>query len=233
MTHDLTSLAALREPRALLFDLDGTLVDTVGRRIEAWTRALAGIGLTPQPAVVGGYIGSDGRFLAKEVARRAGRELDEATASDVDRVSGAIFDEINVSPAPLPGAHDLLAALEESHLTFSIATSSLPGQVAVSVSALRLPAPPPIVDGSHVTHAKPDPELLLTAAAQLGVPPEACWYVGDATWDMLAASRAGMVAIGVPTGAADASALMAAGATVSIASLEVLLESLRERGLVA
>jgi HAD superfamily hydrolase (TIGR01509 family) len=226
------TLADLPEPAALLFDLDGTLVDTVHRRIEAWWEALRRGGVDVDRGRLSGYIGSDGRWLAREMAREQGRELDYAETEELDRVSGAIFDELNASPRPLPGATELLTALEDSHLTFAIATSSRPAQVAVSVNSLRLPAPAFITDGSHVANAKPEPDLLLASAAQLGLPPERCWYVGDSTWDMMASVRAKMVAIGVTTGAVDADALAAAGATVAVASLTELHAELRRRGAV-
>jgi HAD superfamily hydrolase (TIGR01509 family) len=226
-------IEALPEPAALLFDLDGTLVDTVRLRIAAWQEALGRHGIDVDQQRLGRYIGSDGRWLAREMARLiAGRDMDWAESDEADRESGAIFDELNRVPKPLPGSTELLTALEESRLTFAIATSSQPGQVAVSVEALRLPAPPPITDGSHVEHAKPEPDLLLASAAQLDVAPAKCWYVGDASWDMLACSRAGMVGIGVTTGAADAATLLGAGARVAIPDLTVLLAALRARGLV-
>jgi beta-phosphoglucomutase-like phosphatase (HAD superfamily) len=226
------TLADLLAPAALLFDLDGTLVDTVQHRIEAWSEALRRAGIATDRARLGGYIGSDGRWLAAEMARQQGRDLDYAETEELDRVSGALFDELNATPAPLPGAIELLTALERSRVTFAIATSSRPGQVAVSVGSLMLPSPPPITDGSHVANAKPEPDLLLASAAQLGVAPEGCWYVGDSTWDMTASVRAKMIAIGVTTGAVGAAELFAAGATVVVASLTELLAELRRRGAV-
>jgi HAD superfamily hydrolase (TIGR01509 family) len=225
------SLQTLPLPRAILFDLDGTLVDTVHLRIDAWTEALRRHGVPADRERLAGMIGSDGRRLAREVSREAGREFAEVEAKLVDDLSGAIFDELNATPLPLPGASELLTTLEVSHMAFAIATSSLPGQVMASVTALALPARPIIADGSHVAHAKPAPDLLLAAAARLGVPPEGCWYVGDSTWDMLACVAAGMTGIGVTTGAADSDALMAAGASVTIASLVTLTAELRRRGL--
>jgi HAD superfamily hydrolase (TIGR01509 family) len=217
----------------LLFDLDGTLVDTVGLRIAAWQEALRRYGFEIDRERLSGYIGSDGRWLAREVARVTGREIDWAESDEIDRVSGALFDAMNAAPRPLPGATELLAALEDSSLSFAIATSSQPGQVPASVGALDLPAPPRIVDGSHVERAKPEPDLLLAAAARLQAEAERCWYVGDSTWDMMASSRAGMVGIGVTTGAAASAALLEAGAAVAVPSLMELLEDLRRRGLVA
>ena len=227
------SLHALPEPKAVLFDLDGTLVDTVRFRIEAWYEALHRHGVAIDRDGVARLIGSDGRRLAREASRAAGREFDEAEATVVDDLSGAIFDELNAAPMPLPGASELLSALETSGLAFAIATSSLPGQVMASVRSLDLPAEPPIVDQSQVRRAKPEPDLLLAAASQLAVGPERCWYVGNSTWDMIASAAAGMVGIGVTTGAADAAALAAAGASATVDSLEVLLGELRRRGLTA
>lgn len=232
MTGAGRSFADLPDPEALFFDLDGTLVDTVPVRAEAWRRAFAKIGLTIDPATLPPFMGADGRWLAGEVGRAAGRELDWAARDELDQFSGAFFDELNVSPAVLPGATELLTALESSDLTFGIATASQPGQVAVSVAALRLPAPPRIIDGGHVENAKPAPDLLLVAAEQVGVAPARCWYVGDSAWDMMAGVAAGMTAIGVTTGATDAGGLRAAGAAVVIDGLSPLLGELRRRRLV-
>jgi HAD superfamily hydrolase (TIGR01509 family) len=225
-------LAQLDTPAALLFDLDGTLVDTVDLRIDAWMEALEQNGIHPDRRQLAGYIGSDGRFLARMMGKAAGIEIDWTRSDEIDRLSGEIFDRLNAAPRPLPGATELLTALETNQVTFAIATSSQAGQVAKSVEALRLPSQPRITDGSHVEHAKPEPDLLFAAAAQLGVAPERCWYVGDSTWDMLASARAGMAGIAVTTGAADSATLLGAGATTSIPSLVVLMDALRKRGLI-
>ena len=120
--------------------------------------------------------------------------------------------------------------LERSSLKWAIATSSRAAQTRVSIAALELPEPPLIVDGSHVRHAKPAPDLLLLAAHKLNERPSTCWYVGDSTWDMRAAVAAGMVAVGVTYGAADESELIDAGADV-VTTLGDLESNLRERGL--
>ena len=87
------------------------------------------------------------------------------------------------------------------------------------------------MDGEHVEHAKPAPDLLLLAAERAGVAPSACWYVGDATWDFLACVAAGMPGIAVPTGAVDTATLLEAGARVAIDGLDELASELRRRGL--
>lgn len=213
----------LRAPDAILFDLDGTLVDTVPARIDAWSAVFEEFGIPSTPAQLTPMIGIDGRRLAREGAQAAGRTLLAATAEEIDRRSGELFDQRNVDPRPLPGATALLARLTERGVTWAIATSSRREQVAASIAALDLPSEPRIVDGSHVEHAKPAPDLLLLAARELGVASDACWYVGDATWDMRAAVAAGMEGIAVLAGSGvDEAALRDAGASVVLATLDDL-----------
>jgi HAD superfamily hydrolase (TIGR01509 family) len=223
-------LAALPDPGALILDLDGTLVDTVEARIGGWLQTFEETGISADPRQVAELIGSDGKRLARVVAEGAGQEMTDEQAEEVDRRAGELYDVLNQDPRPLPGAGALLTALGASDLPWAIATSSRAQQVLASVDALRLPQRPRIVDGSHVRHAKPAPDLLLVAAEQLRAPPERCWYVGDATWDMRAASAAGMVGIGVTTGAVDAAALENAGAAVALPSLTELVDELARRG---
>ena len=114
--------------------------------------------------------------------------------------------------------------LDRANVTWAIATSSRPEQVAASVDALGLDHEPRIVDGSSVQHAKPAPDLLLLAAERIGLDPAGLWYVGDSTWDMRAARAAGMLPIGVLAGAAvDREALADAGAEVVWSTLDDLL----------
>jgi HAD superfamily hydrolase (TIGR01509 family) len=225
-------LAGLPDPQGLLFDLDGTLVDTVQARIEAWLEVFGEEGLAAERDRVAALIGSDGKRLAKEIAALAGRELSDDEAEGIDRRSGELYDRINTDPRPLPGAAELLRALAGGRLRWAIATSSRAEQVRTSVAALGLSKAPPIVDGSQVKEAKPAPDLLLSAARQLAIEPAQCWYIGDSTWDMAAAVSAVMIPIGVATGAVDAGALLGSGAAVALDTLEPLLAELRRRGLV-
>ena len=209
-----------RAPDAILFDLDGTLVDTVPARIDAWLAALEEFGIPSSRSALEPMIGMDGRQLARELAAAAGRSLTDEEAEAIDRRSGELFDELNRDPRPLPGARELLRDLDERGLTWAIATSSRRDQVTASIAALGLAEEPGIVDGSRVERAKPAPDLLLLGARELGADPDACWYVGDSTWDMRAARAAGMVAIGVLAGAAvDEAALRDAGAASVVPNL--------------
>lgn len=212
-------VADLPRPVAIIFDLDGTLVDTVETRIRAWLTVFAEERIPAHRQQVAMLIGSDGRRLASEVAAAAGITLTPGRTEAIDARCGAIFADLNRGPKPLPGVGMLLDRLDAAGIPWAIATSSRREQLAASVDALHLARVPLIVDGTHVAHAKPAPDLLLLAAGELHADPTWCWYVGDATWDMLAAVAAGMPAIGVTTGAVDAAALFAAGAARVIASL--------------
>jgi HAD superfamily hydrolase (TIGR01509 family) len=223
-------LDALPDPAAVLFDLDGTLVDTVETRITAWLRTFEEVGIPADRDHVARMIGADGKRLAREVAGVAGREITNERADAIDRHAGEVYTELNTDPQPLPGARRLLTALERSRLRWAIATSSRAEQVMVSVNALGLPARPHIVDGSHVEHAKPAPDLLLQGAERLGVSAHSCWCVGDSTWDIAAAKAAPMIAIGVATGAVSGQDLLDAGAD-AVADLEAIESELRRRGL--
>jgi HAD superfamily hydrolase (TIGR01509 family) len=217
----------LPRPAAVLFDLDGTLVDTVQQRIDAWARTFAEEGIPADQRHLATLIGVDGRRLAREVGATAGLTIDAERAEAIDKRCGEIFAEINGDPKPLPGVLDLVAAIERAGIPWAIATSSRREQAKPSVAALDLPHEPTIVDGSHVEHAKPEPDLLLLGAKELGVEPTRCWYVGDATWDIAAAIAAGMVPIGVTAGAAVSSEVLAgAGAALVVETLAVLVERL-------
>jgi HAD superfamily hydrolase (TIGR01509 family) len=217
----------LPTPGGVLFDLDGTLVDTVETRIEAWARVFADAGIPVERERLGPLIGVDGKRLAREVAALAGMPIDGDRAEEIDRRCGEIYETLNLAPAPLPGVGALVDALERHGIPWAIATSSRKEQVGTSVDALRLAHEPQIVDGSHVEHAKPEPDLLLLGAKEIDVEPARCWYVGDSTWDMAAAIAAGMIPIGVTAGAAvSGRVLEGAGAAAVIDTLEALVEAL-------
>ena len=217
----------LPPPTAVLFDLDGTLVDTVEARIASWLEVFERYGLAATRDQVTALIGVDGKRLAREVAAAAGRSIDDQLAEEIDRVCGEIFERRKGEPRPLPGVREVVEAIESVGVRWAIATSSRREQVSTSIDALGLPGEPTIVDGSHVEHAKPEPDLLLLAAREVGVEPTRCWYVGDSTWDMVSAVAAGMIPVGVTAGSAvDEVALRAAGAQLVVETLSDLVEAL-------
>ena len=221
-------LDELPPPKGLIFDLDGTLVDTVGARVDGWLEALTAEGIQATRQQIGPLIGMDGKELARRVAQAIGRTLSDEEVERVDRAAGEAFDRHNQSPQALSGARELLSELDALGRPWVIATSSRAEQVQRSVEALGLDRRPDIVDGSQVERAKPEPDLLLLAAKRLGAPPAACWAVGDSTWDMRAAGAAGMSPIGVTAGGAvSAQDLEGAGAALVVGRLDELGKVLR------
>jgi HAD superfamily hydrolase (TIGR01509 family) len=210
-------------PAAWIFDLDGTLVDTVETRITSWLRTFEEWGIRADRKQVARLIGSDGRRLARVVAETAGKASDSQREEEIDRRAGEIFSALNVDPRVLTGALELLNTLDQHRQRWAIATSSRREQVDASVDALRLSSRPLIIDGSNVEHAKPAPDLLLFAARELGIEPTQGCYVGDAIWDMQAAVAAGMPVIGVTSGSGTAKQLKGAGALFTVKDLTELI----------
>jgi phosphoglycolate phosphatase-like HAD superfamily hydrolase len=223
-----TTIRDLPSPDAVIFDLDGTLVDTVETRIEGWLAVFEEVEIPADRERIAPLIGIDGKRLAREVAALAGLAIDDDRAEAIDKRAGEIYEQLNHDPRPLTGVRELVAAIEARGIPWSIATSSRKDQVATSVRALGLDREPRIVDASHVEHAKPEPDLLIRAAEELHVQPAWAWYVGDSTWDMVAAVAAAMIPIGVTAGAAvTRAALEGAGAAAVVDDLTEIAEGLR------
>ena len=205
-------MTTLRAPRAIIFDLDGTLVDTVGTRVHSWMAVFPRFGIEPEPEFLAPLMGSDGKLLARMVAEHYGVELDPGDDAQIDIEAGIEFRVLNAHPRALPAAREILESLTDQGIRLAVATSSLPDDARESVQSLGLRAMPLICDGADVEHAKPAPDLLLKAAGLLDVEPAETWYVGDSRWDMLASRAAGMRAIAVLTGATAEAELRETGA---------------------
>ena len=203
-----------RAPHAIIFDLDGTLVDTVGTRVDSWMAVFPKYGIEPDPAFLAPLMGSDGKLLARMVAEQYGVELQPGDDATIDILAGDEFRVLNADPRSLPAAREILESLTDRGMPWAVATSSLPEDARESVASLKLRAMPLICDGADVEHAKPAPDLLIKAAGLLDAEPTETWYVGDSKWDMVAAKAAEMRAIAVLTGATTAEALTEAGADV-------------------
>jgi HAD superfamily hydrolase (TIGR01509 family) len=213
-------------PRAIIFDLDGTLVDTVGTRVDSWMEVFPGFGIDPEPEFLAPLMGSDGKLLARMTAAHYGVELGPGVDAQIDAAAGASFRVLNSEPRPLPASTEILEVLTQRAMPWAVATSSMPEDARQSVRALGLSTSPIICDGADVEHAKPAPDLLLKAAQLLGIEPTDVWYVGDSKWDMVAAVAAGMTAIAVLTGATSADVMRESGADVVYPSLAELLAEL-------
>ncbi len=213
-------------PRAIIFDLDGTLVDTVGTRVDSWMAVFPRFGIDPRPDYLAPLMGSDGKLLARMVAEHYGVELQPGDDARIDKEAGAEFRVLNAHPRALPAARDILERLSARRIPWAVATSSLPDDARESVQSLQLRTMPLICDGADVEHAKPAPDLLLKAAGLLHIEPGDTWYVGDSRWDMLASKAAGMRAIAVLTGATSEAELAESGADVIYPTLREFMEAI-------
>jgi HAD superfamily hydrolase (TIGR01549 family) len=218
--------------RALIFDLDGTLVDTVYAHVYSWQRALTEAGMPIDGWRIHRRIGMSGGLFTRAVARELGRPLGEEEVAEVQARHGELFRELLPERRPLPGAIDLLGELREVGVPHGIATSGRRPEIDASLEALEVPAEIPVVARGDVRRAKPEPDLFLACQARLGVDADECYVVGDAVWDLLAARRARMLSVGVLSGGYGEDELTRAGAFRVYRDAEELRGALDELGLV-
>lgn len=202
-----------RTQTSFLFDLDGTLVDSVYDHVMAWHKALLDEGLDVSVWRVHRRIGMSGGLFASALARELGRELDEATRTRLRAGHAAHYNAVSAGTRPLPGAKELLAHLSENDIPWAIATS---GRMATAGPVLAMlginPEHHVVITRDMVRYAKPDPDLFIAAAEKLGADIRYACIVGDAVWDMLAARRAGGLGIGLQSGGYGVDELERAGA---------------------
>jgi HAD superfamily hydrolase (TIGR01509 family) len=199
-------------PPAFLFDLDGTLIDSVYQHVIAWRTALAGVGIDLSVWRVHRRIGMSGGLFVSALLRETGRSLASAEIEELQAAHAAAYIAQADSVTALPGAADLLATLTERGVKWAIATSGRAVTARPALRLLGLPDDAPMVTRDMVAHAKPDPDLFLAAAALLDVEPRHAMVVGDSVWDLLAARRAGSLGIGVLSGGYGREELERAGA---------------------
>jgi HAD superfamily hydrolase (TIGR01509 family) len=186
--------------RGLIFDLDGTLVDTVYAHVFAWQRAFAESGLAIDGWRIHRRIGMSGGLFARAAARELGHAIDGAAAEDLQRRHGELFREFLPDRRPLPGAVELLSELRRRRVPYGIATSGRRPEIDRSLEVLGVGEEVVVVDRSDVQRAKPEPDLFIACLQRLGLAPQECYVVGDAVWDQLAARRAGILSVGLLSG---------------------------------
>jgi HAD superfamily hydrolase (TIGR01509 family) len=215
---------------ALLFDLDGTLVDSVYQHVIAWQEALAACDIPLSVWRIHRRIGMSGGLFLDALQRETGLALDATTLKRLSSLHAEHYLRQASGVVPLPGARELLAHLHERQVPFAIATSGAQATAKSAIDLLDIPEDVPIVTRDVVDRAKPDPHLFLAAAQLLGVQPSNCFVVGDSVWDLLAAQRAGSLGIGVLSGGYGREELVGAGAYRVYADPAELLGRLEEVG---
>lgn len=197
---------------AFLFDLDGTLMDSVYQHVLAWRDALEGAGIELSVWRIHRRIGMSGGLFLNALLRETGRRMSDEETTRVLRIHKESFARQVKGVRPLPGARELLTFLTTAQVPWAIATSGRLESAKPMLESLGVPAGVPVVTRDQVEHAKPDPDLFLAAAGRLGVSIEESIVVGDSVWDLLAARRAHALGVGLLSGGYGEDELQQAGA---------------------
>jgi HAD superfamily hydrolase (TIGR01549 family) len=205
-------MMANRSVPAFLFDLDGTLVDSVYQHVLAWREALEAAGIELAVWRIHRRIGMSGGLLVNALLRETGRAVTSAEINRIQQLHGEAYGRLTKQVRVLPGARELLSYLTDAGVRWAIATS---GRLANARPALDLLGVGPdvtVITRDQVQYAKPDPDLFMAAADRLGVELENALVVGDSIWDMLAARRARALGVGLLSGGYGEDELERAGA---------------------
>ena len=196
-----------------LFDLDGTLVDSVYQNVMSWKEALDSEGIELSIWRIHRKIGMSGGLFTNQLLRETGMPIDDQLLERLKAKHAAAYRRLSGTVCPLPGARELLDWLTDAGIGWAIATSGRMETAGVNLEKLGVdPARVPVVTREQVRHAKPDPDLFAAAAERLGAPIESAVVVGDSIWDMLAASRCRALGVGMLSGGYGAEELRQAGA---------------------
>ncbi len=205
-------------PPAAILDIDGTLVDTVYHHSLTWYRALRSRDLGVPVWRIHRHIGMGGDQI---VSALCGDEAEEKHGDALREAEGDLYSQVIDEVAPLPGAHDLLATLKERGHEVVLASSAKEEELEHYVDLLDARD---LVDAAtssaDVEATKPHPDIVQVAMER--VRSDDAVMVGDATWDVIAAGRAGIPTVGLLTGGFSEAELRDVGADPVFSSLEEL-----------
>jgi HAD superfamily hydrolase (TIGR01509 family) len=196
--------------KAVLFDVDGTLVDSTYLHAVCWWEAFAQAGHEVPMAKIHRAIGMDSGLLLDELLRA---DRDTGADSALSSAQGALYSVYWSRLRPLPGAADLLRACHEHGLRVVLASSADPGELDVLQAALGAgDAVDEATSAGDVEQSKPAPDLVQVALDKAGLTAAEAIFVGDAVWDVQACQRAGVACVGVLSGGISQAELLDAGA---------------------
>ena len=186
---------------AFLFDLDGTLIDSVYQHVLAWEEALRIEGIALSVWRIHRKIGMSGGLFANMLLRETGCTIDPERIERLRQLHANAYNRVSASIQPLPGTTELLTYLTRVGIPWGIATSGRMETAGPMLAKLGVDLTNiPVVTRDQVKYAKPDPDLFLTVAERLGIAIETATVVGDSVWDMLASRRARALGIGLLSG---------------------------------
>jgi len=197
---------------AFLFDLDGTLVDSVYQHVLAWREALESGGIHLAVWRIHRQIGMSGGLFVNALLRETGHRVSGDEAARLQRIHADAYSRYVSQVRPLPGARELLDYLTRANVPWAIATSGRIESARLTLELLGISSEATVVTRDQVQHAKPDPDLFLAAADRLGADISTSVVVGDSVWDLLAARRARALGVGVLSGGYGREELERAGA---------------------
>jgi HAD superfamily hydrolase (TIGR01549 family) len=208
-----------RAAGGVIFDVDGTLLDTNYLHVTAWWEAFRERGHDIRCADVHRALGMGSSDLVQEVLG----QLDYSVIEAHSRYAGPYLGRIR----PLPGAADLLAATARLGLRVVLATSAKAEEIDLMLDALGArDSIGTVVSSGDVEQTKPQPDIVHRALSESGTDPDRAVMVGDAVWDMIAASRAGIGSIGLLCGGIAEAQLREAGAMEVYADPAALLDEI-------
>ena len=216
---------------AVLFDLDGTLIDSNYQHVNAWAEALRGAGIVIPTWKIHRRIGMSGKSFVRELLREIARRPKGVDVEQLERKHDRIFRRQIRALEPLPGANELLKHLSRRGVQIAIATTSGREQTTVLLRQLKIPRGTEIVTGDDVARTKPSPDIFMLAAQRLGVPINDCIVVGDSAWDLLAAGRKSALGVGLLSGGYGEEELERAGAFRVYSDTADLLMHIEQLGL--
>jgi HAD superfamily hydrolase (TIGR01509 family) len=215
----------------MLFDLDGTLVDSAYQHIVAWHETFIDFRMDVPNWKIHRRIGMSGSFFLPPLLREIGHSANSATIKRLEKRHAKYFTHRIKTVRSLPGARELLRHLSKIGLPWTIATSGERAQTEKLVKGLHLPESLPIITGDDVKNAKPAPDIFLLASEKLGVSISDCIMVGDSPWDLLAGRRMKALGVGLLPGGYAKEELERSGAHLVYDDPAELLENLGELGI--
>ena len=216
--------------KAFIFDLDGTLVDSVYPHTLAWQQALSEYGITCPASAIHRRIGMSGELLVRAIVAERHRRVSDMDIERMGQRHARLFQLLSPKSKPLPGVPELLRHLRKAKIPYGIATSGKRADIKNSLKALALKSDVVVIDGDMVREVKPEPDLFLLCQQTLKVEPADCLIVGDAVWDIYAARRSGIMSAGLLSGGFGEQELYNAGAMRVYRDASALLEGIDELG---